>query len=167
MIFKRVFLIFLCCTLFLVLCSCKIEEKGESLNAFVNRMNNKYDYNMELEGFIVDESNNTFTKFFKLTTNDIMLQFSYDKTTNNLISLHIVFDTITKNNTEEILFFESTIYEFINNDAVAEELLEKLHFPDALYIKDINTKKEKVDNAEILIDVTDIGTVISVVKNNP
>ena len=40
-------------------------------------------------------------------------------------------------------------------------------FENAIFIKNINTKKTKIGNTEMLIDVTEIGTVISVVQNIP
>ena len=62
---------------------------------------------------------------------------------------------------------KNSIYAFIDNTTETDNLLAEADFDNAIFIKDINTRKTKIGNIEMLIDVTEIGTVISVVQNIP
>ena len=149
------------------LCGCTITESGHSLSAFCKRMNELNDtYNLTPSGYIIDEKNKTLTKFFAFTEKELMLEFEYAEK-NDLTTLHIVFDNSSKNNQEETLFVKNSIYAFTNDTALTDLLLTEIDFENAIYNIDINTKNAKIGNTEIILDVTEIGTVISVVQNIP
>ncbi len=162
--FYRIFALFI--TLFL-LSGCGLSQKGNSLTAFCERMNEIYeDYQLTPDGFIYNESKNSLTKYYAFNEKEIMLSFlCNDK--NELQTLHIVFDSLTKNDTTEINFIKNSIYAFIDNTTETDNLISQSDFDNAIFIKDINTRKTKIGNTEMLIDVTEIGTVISVVQNIP
>lgn len=162
--FYRILVLFI--TLFL-LSGCSLSKKGYSLGAFCERMNELCeDYQLTPDGFIYNERKNSLTKYYSFNEKEIMLSFLYNNK-NELQTLHIVFDNLTKNDTTEINFIKNSIYAFIDNTTEADNLLAEADFENAIFIKNINTKKTKIGNTEMLIDVTEIGTVISVVQNIP
>lgn len=149
------------------LCGCAITENGYSLYAFCERMNKcNSEYNLTPTGYIINESDKTMTKFFRLSQKEIMLQFVYDAK-NQLTSLHIVFDNSERNNTEEEKFIKNCIYSFIHNTSITDSILTEIDFENTISKSDMNTKNAKIDNIEMLIDVTDLGTVITVVQSIP
>lgn len=146
---------------------CQIRENGHSLQAFTERVNTlSNEWEIDVNGFIFDDKDKTFTKFFKFTESEIMVQVEQNKS-NELCALHIVFDNLTENNTREIDFIKNIMFSFINNDNLTTDLLSKINFDDAIFKKDINTKAIKNGNTELKVDVTEIGTVISVYQNIP
>ena len=153
-------------TIFL-LGGCGLSQKGQSLSAFCERMNEFYeDYHLTPDGFIYTESNNSLTKYYSFNEKEIMLSFvCNDK--NELQTLHIVFDNLTKKDTDEINFVKNCIHSFVDNTTESDNLLIKSDFENAIFTRDINTKTTKIGNTEMQIDVTEIGTVISVVQNIP
>ncbi len=148
-------------------CGCQIRENGHSLQAFTERVNTLSDgWEIAVNGFIFDDKDKTFTKFFKFTDSEIMVQLEQNKS-NELCALHIVFDNLTENNTQEIDFIKNIIFSFINNNDLTTDLLSEFNFDDAIFTKDINTKTIKNGNTELKVDVTEIGTIISVYQNIP
>ncbi len=163
----KIFSIVLSVVALACMCGCTLTEKGNSLSAFCERINTLDDtYNLTPSGYILDEENKTLTKFFRFTEKEILLEFEYAEG-NNLTTLHIVFDNSAKNNQQELLFIKNSLYAFINNTALTDSLLTEIDFENAIYNIDMNTKKAKSGNTEIQLDVTEIGTVISVVQNIP
>lgn len=162
---NKVFCILACFILLISFCSCALTENGNSLYAFCERINAlDSSYNLSPTGFIVSESDKSLTKFFRVYQKEIMLQLVYNED-NLLTTLHIVFDNSEKNNAEEEKFIKNSIYAFADNTTTIDSLLVKIDFDNAIQSVDMHTKKAKIDNIEMLIDVTDIGTVITVVKN--
>ena len=151
----------------LSLTGCKLESVGNTLHGFTMRMNDFSEcYNLTDTGYIYNEKDNTLTKFYDFNTNEIMLQFKINKN-NKLSSLNIVFDNIKENNTEELAFIKNSIIAFIDNGNLSSELFEKISFDTVIFQHFYETKKEKIDDIEILIDTTDSGTVITIMKDNP
>ncbi len=161
---KKVFFILLSFIVLFSVSGCRLKTEGNTLYGFTQRLNSLTEYELTTEGYIKNESEKSLTKFFKLSESEIMLQLNYNEK-NELSCLHIVFDNLKKNDTEELNFIEACIYAFIDNTETAQSLLKSIDFENCIYEKDINTKKEKIGNIDISIDVTDIGTVISVEKN--
>ncbi len=159
------FLIFLILILTFSLNGCIIRTEGNTLHGFTMRMNEKNPYfSMTDSGYIYDEAEHTLTKYFTINDNNILLCFTTDES-NELCSLNIVFDNLSEANTQELEFIKSCIECYCNDDDTTEKLLSGAGFPQALYTVNMNTIKYKVGNIEILIDVTDIGCVISVVQS--
>ena len=147
------------------LSSCSIKTDGNTLHGFNMRMNEQNpEYSMTDSGYILDETMHTLTKYFIINDHNLMLCFGTDEN-NNLSSLNIVFDNISEGNTQELEFIKSCIECYCNDKAISDKLLSGTGFPKVLYAINMNTIKNKVGNTEILIDVTDIGCVISVVQN--
>lgn len=160
-------LIIIALVLVISLCGCSFSEKGATIYAFTQRMNVLCeDYELTTDGYIFNEENNTYTKFFSFNENHIMLQFTCNDK-NETTSLDIVFGNLQENNTQELTFIKNSIFAFIDDEAVAQELLATLSFDDILYFPHINTKNAKIGNIEAFVDVTEIGTVITVVQNIP
>ena len=159
-------LFFIIITLTIVPSSCSLDSNGYSISAFVKRLNS-YDESYDIceEGFLIDEKSRTMTKFFGFAENEILLQLQSNEE-NQLCSINIVLDNITKNNTSEINFINNCIKAFLNNEEISNQLINKLK-EDALFKPDINTKEEKIGNVQLLVDVTEIGTVITVLQSIP
>lgn len=149
------------------LCSCSITLEGNTLHGFTQRMNTLHpDYNMTESGYIYDNTEKTLTKYYLIDEVHIMLCFEIDKE-NKLSSMNIVFDNLNESNTEQIKFIKDCITSFCNDIETSQRLIDESNLPEVLYKADINTVKKEIGNTEILIDVTDIGCVISVVQNTP
>lgn len=134
------------------------------MHGFTQRMNEKNPaYSMTNSGYIYDEAESTLTKYYVINDTNIMLRFTLDSN-NELCSMNIVFDNLTESNTQELEFIRNCI-ECYCESPEATTLLGNISFPDVLFKKEINTIKNKIGNVEMLIDVTDIGCVISVVQN--
>ncbi len=161
---KNFFSLLLCIILFITFCGCRAKTEGNTLFAFTQRLNEATGYEITTDGYILNKTENTFTKFFNFPDREIMLQFTEDEN-NILTSLNIVFDNLEEKHTEEFTFIENVIYAFADNEQEASKCLKKLNYPQTLYKPNLNTKKANAGNTDILIDVTDIGTVITVVKN--
>ncbi len=162
---KKLLIIFISCTIIVLFNSCKIKTEGNSLYAFTQRLNEISKNKITSDGFIANNDKKTFSKFFKFDDDEILLQFEVSDDT-SLSCLHIVFDNITENNSMCLSFIENSIYAFANNDYEVTELFKKVDFRKAIFSKSLDSKQEKIGNTEIIIDATDIGTVISVVKSN-
>lgn len=160
-------LFFIIITLTIVTSSCSLDSNGYSISAFVKRLNS-YDESYDIceEGFLIDEKSRTMTKFFGFAENEILLQLQNNEE-NQLCSINIVLDNITKNNTSEINFINNCIRAFLNNEDISTQFIDTLEKDDFLFKLDINTKKEKIGNAELFVDVTEIGTVITVLQSIP
>jgi hypothetical protein len=159
-------IIYLICFL-IPLCSCTISSSGSSIYGFTKRIN-KLDksYCLSADGYIIDQENKTFTKYFTINEKNLMQKFTYNQK-NELDSMSIVFDNLTADDTAQLKFIKDSIFSFVCNDAQVNKLFDEVDFENALFLKDINTKKAKNCNTEILIDVTEIGTVITVLQNTP
>ena len=62
-------------------------------------------------------------------------------------------------------FVESSIFSFIDNDNITNIILDEIDFYNSLNTVNKDTKKAKNGNIAILLDVTEIGTVITVYKD--
>ena len=128
-------------------------------------MNEKNEsYNLTAEGFLYSEENNNFYKFFLIDESEILLSFNTD-TKGRLCEMNIVLPQDFCNNENTSQFVESSLFCFINNDVLTTELLESIDFYNAIKTITKETVKTKNGNAELLLDVTEIGTVITVYKD--
>ncbi len=166
-VLTKVFCIVISFLFIISVCGCSIVEDGYSLQAFTERANERFEqWEISANGFILNEKDKTYSKFFKFDKNEILVQFEYNEN-KELTSLHIVFDKLTKNNTQELDFIKNIIFAFINNNTITTEILSEINFEKAIFTPDLNTKTTKNGNIELKIDVTEIGTVISVYQNIP
>lgn len=164
---QKIFFLFIILISIFNFCGCNIKTDGNTLHGFTQRMNElNPDYNMTEAGYIYDEAATTLTKYYVVNNCNIMLRFEMEST-NELSSLHIVFDNLTQSNTQELDFIKNCIECYCNNEETCNNLLAEINFPRVLFTKDINTLKKENGNTEIIIDVTEIGSVISVVQNTP
>ena len=72
--------------------SCTFFTTGQSLEAFSRRMNERNEnYNMTADGYIIDDTQKTLTKFFMFSEKEVMLNFKYDEK-HRLNEMNIVFE---------------------------------------------------------------------------
>lgn len=164
---KTVFtILFVTCFLF-SLCSCTISNTGATLYGFTKRMNELNEgYSLTDDGYIIDQENQTFTKYFTFNEKNVMLTFSYNEK-NELNSMNIVSDSLTAEDSAQFEFIKNCIYAFVCNEQIANNIFTDSDFDNIVFNVNINTKKTKSGNVEMLIDVTEIGTVITVSQNTP
>lgn len=149
-----------------VLSGCAVSETGNSLHAFTERMNKiSESYSLTENGYIFNDTDNTFTRFYKFNTNEIMVQFTCDEN-NNLYRLDLVFPNECAKNPQEIKFIKDCICAYINNTETQTDLMNKLQFDNTLNEVNYETQKAENGDTEMLIDVTAIGTVITIIQNN-
>ena len=107
---------------------------------------------------------NNFYKFFLIDESEILLSFNTD-TKGRLCEMNIVLPQDFYNNDNTSRFLENTLFCFINNAALTTEALESIDFYNAVKTTTKETIKTKSGNIELLLDVTGIGTVITVYKD--
>lgn len=152
---------------FLCLSGCSIAQNGTNLHAFTERMNKLSDsYSLTESGYIFDRESNSLSKFYNIGSTEYLLCLELDKN-NNISSINIVFDEINTDNSEELKFIENCIYAYINNNEVTDKLLTASKLKKVLQTKEPINSQEKIGNTEIIIDVTETGTVITIEQNNP
>lgn len=149
-----------------VLSGCAVSETGHSLHAFTERMNKiSESYSLTENGYIFNNTDNTLTRFYKFNTNEIMVQFTCDEN-NNLYRLDLVFPNECEKNPQELKFIKDCINAYINNTETQTDLMNKLQFDNTINEIKYETQKAESGDTEMLIDVTAIGTVITIIQNN-
>lgn len=123
-------------------------------------------YSLTESGYIFDRESNSLSKFYNIGSTEYLLCLELDKN-NNISSINIVFDEINTDNSEELKFIENCICAYINNNEVTDKLLTVSKLKKVLQTKEPINSQEKIGNTEIIIDVTETGTVITVEQNNP
>ena len=120
---------------------------------------------MTSDGYIIDTKKSTFTKFFRFSENEIMLNFKYDKK-NRLNEMNIVFESTIPDETPEILtFIENCIKCFIQNETAEKKILDNTDFENSIKKINIKTISAETDNIKMEIDTTNLGTVITIYKD--
>lgn len=158
------FAIITLCLLFLFN-GCTLKTTGNSLYAFSERLNEIYETDTFNEvGYIVDQSNCTLTQFYKFNLKEIMLQFTYNEK-NELTKMDLTFKNDVIENSDCYNFIKNCLTAYINDEKTESEILTDIDFNNTLSKTDINTKTSKIGDIEMLIDTTEIGTVITVVQN--
>lgn len=145
---------------------CTIEETGNTLHAFTERMNRiDENYSLSENGYIYNKKEKTLTRFYKFNENEIMLRFTCDES-NNLSKLDIAFPLDCAKSTQELRFIKDCITAYINNEEVYSEIIQTSDFDNT--IKKVSYKTTQTDSGEIEmnIDVTTIGTVVTIMQNN-
>lgn len=159
--------LFLCLMVAILVCSsCKVTTYGDTLYAFTERMNKLSDtYTLSENGYILDQKNDTLTHFYKFGENEILLQFKTDEE-NYLREMNIVFSGSFTEGTEEFIFIKNCITAFINNEDIERAFFSEKSLSQLLETKSNETVEINKSDTQLLLDVTDSGTVITVVKNN-
>ena len=146
--------------------SCSVQSNGDTLKGFTHRINKLYDtYEISENGYIFDQKNNTLSRFYKFSENEILLQF---KTNNkNLLSeMNIVFTENLVEASDEFNFIKNCISAYIDDQETENHIFEDKSLYELLKTQSNDTIERKSGDTQFLLDVTDYGTVITVVKNN-
>ncbi len=148
----------------ILLSSCTATHNGQDLLGFIDRLNElNNSYTVEAEGFLFNEQSNEFSKFFKFQENEILLKFNIDDK-GRLTAMNIVFENNFIKNESAYEFLLNSIKAFICNDETSKKLLTD-DFLKQFNCECPETHKNEVDNIKTLIDVTDLGTVITIYKD--
>jgi hypothetical protein len=81
--------------------------------------------------------------------------------------MNIVFWEKPVEESEEIRFISNCISAFIDNEETEKALFSQSSLSELLKAESNETVEIKKDDTQLLLDVTEIGTVITVRKNNP
>ncbi|MBE6801862.1 MAG: hypothetical protein E7530_03135 [Ruminococcaceae bacterium] len=159
--------LFLCLIVAILVCSsCKATTYGDTLHAFTRRMNKLSDtYTLSESGYILDQKSDTLTHFYKFGENEILLQFKTDDK-NYLTEMNIVFNGNFTEGTEEFIFIKNCISAFIDNEETERAFFTEKSLSQLLETRSNKTVEINKGDTQLLLDVTDSGTVITVVKNN-
>ena len=146
------------------LTGCSISEKGEDLTGFVSKMNILNEgYGMNAEGFIFEAEGNKFYKFFIVNDSQLLLCFTADNK-GRLNSMSITASSSPAKDETTLKFIKNAIFSFIDNAEHYNKTAESEEFEKALNEVSKETTKIKSGNVELLLDVTTLGTVITVYK---
>ena len=154
--------------LILITCtSCRAQTEGNTLYAFTMRMNQlSTTYTLSENGYILDQKAGTLSRFYKFSDNEFLLQFAVDDT-NSLIEMSIVYTHTLSESTTEAEFIKNCISAFINDPETESGLFKEKSLWDLLNATSLETTEIKSGDTQLLLDVTEYGTVITVVKNSP
>lgn len=148
------------------LCSCTASRNGNTLTAFTERMNKMgASYSLDVNGYIYNEDEKTFSRFYIFDKNEIMLQFTCNDT-NDLYAMDLVFEKGCIEIPRELKFINDCISCYINDTETEKDLFSKLNYTDALKNTSYETKKAESGDIEMMLDVTAEGTVITVTRKN-
>jgi hypothetical protein len=115
-------------------------------------------------GFLYDEEKSEFYKFFIIDENEILLTFKADEK-GRLQEMNIVTSCILSESEFLLTFIKNALFCFINNNEILDTLLTETDFNNAMLTVKNETVKAKNGNVELLLDITEIGTVITVHKD--
>lgn len=147
--------------------SCTIQSHGDTLYGFTQRMNELSDtYELNEAGYIFDQKSHTLSRFYKFNEKEILLQFKMN-TENILTEMNVVFMENYVEGTDEFNFIKNSISAFIDDEETEKALFSEKALSELLKVTDNHTVKINEGDTQLLLDVTDSGTVITVVKNSP
>ncbi len=159
--------IFIIILLLLTLSCCKADKIGNTLNTFTLRMNQlNDDYKLTSTGYIYDPDKKTISKFFTTDKRELLVKFLINDEF-ELCRMNIVFDNLTEDNQKEIEFVRHCIIAFTDDEELSDELLSEIDFYNRLYIPSEETYNKKIGDTEMLLDVTESYTVITVSQSIP
>lgn len=152
--------------IFLSFSGCTVNETGETISAFFNRLNAINEaYEFSPDNLIFDEKTNSYSRFVKFNNEDeILLNFEVDKR-NNLATLNIVTGKNATENESAYSFIVDAISAFCSDEATANKIIEKTDLKNSLKATFFDTKAAECDGIKIEIDTTEPGTVISLHKD--
>lgn len=160
-----------CIAIIMLLClgflsGCKVKTEGDTIQAFTNRINELYGYEaFTVSGYIYDTHDKTISKFYSTDKREFLLKFAINE--NFLLkNMNIVFDSASQIEDEEKIFIKNCIYAFVNDKTTADNLMHETALFRENFAPSYNTLSKKIGDIEIMIDITEIGTVITVVKSN-
>ena len=142
--------------------SCSVTWEGEDLSGFILRMNTLNEqYNLTSQGFIYSDENNNIYKFFVVNENEILLSFKNDNkgrlTEMNFVADHNFYEDLSSYD-----FLKNALNAFINHETTYSEVINGNNLTDILENNTKETATIKSGNIEVLLDVTTLGTVITV-----
>ena len=163
---RKILVIFINLMLFCVFFSgCAPKQRGETLNAFVNRMNAaEENYLMTSKGFIFDETESTLSRFYKFGEKEMLLSFTKNDE-NNLKEMNLVFPRELSSEQYSLDFIRNCIISFIDDENKCNELLKEINFEKIINTDFLKTVSAEYDDISIFIDTTELGTVITVYKD--
>lgn len=162
---KGVFSLFL---VFFVLIStsCSAQRDGDTLHGFTQRINRLSDtYELNETGYILDQKSNTLSRFYKFSQKEILLQFKMNDE-NILTEMNIVFLENFVEGTDEFNFIKNCISAYIDDEEAEKAIFSEKALSELLKAKGNDTVEINNGDIQFLLDVTESGTVITVVKNN-
>lgn len=141
--------------------SCSVTQNGEDLSGFILRMNTLNEqYNLTAQGFIYTEDSDDIYKFFIVNENEILLSFKEDDK-GRLTQMNFIAESNFYEDISAYEFFKNSLKAFINNENTYMEILDN-SFNELLKTDTKETVTIKSGNIEVLLDVTTLGTVITV-----
>ena len=142
--------------------SCSVTQNGEDLSGFTQRINKLNEqYNLTSQGFIYSDENDSIFKFFIVNENEILLSFKKDDK-GRLIEMNFVVNSNFYEDLSSLDFFRNSLNAFINNEKTYKEIIDNNNLVEALKTPTKETITIKSGNIEVLLDVTTLGTVITV-----
>ena len=158
---------FLVLALFIIvfLNSCTVTQNGEDLSGFTQRINILNEqYNLTSQGFIYSDKNDSIFKFFVVNENEILLSFKEDDK-GRLIEMNFVANSNFYEDLSSLDFLKNSLNAFINNEKTYKEIIDNNNLRETLKTVTKETITIKSGNIEVLLDVTTLGTVITVHKD--
>lgn len=144
---------------------CAPKEKGESLGAFINRMNKaNEEYKLSPEGFILDEKEQTLSRFYRFGENEMLLSFTKNEE-NLLKEMNLVFPKELSADGYGLDFIKNCIICFIDNEEKCTGLLKESDFENKINEGFLETISAESDGIRLYLDTTELGTVITVYKD--
>ncbi len=154
----------LCLLVFLSACS--VKDNSDSLSGFCERMNKIYESgDFSPSGYGIDTNKSIFSRFYRINKKDVYIEFCYDGD-RNLSSMTMTFNNDSVKDEKFKNFIENCIISYsINNEDVIN-ILNKNGINKYIKQKTLKTKEAELGNCRLLVDSTELGTVITACRNN-
>ncbi len=146
----------------LILGGCSFISQNNDLNGFCERMNTFYSEELfSPDGYIIDTENNTYYRFFQFKENEVLLKFRYDEEY-ILNEMNIIFEKDAFNDKNVYQFTENCLKSFITNEENYKNILKEINLKKTLCENTLKSNEAETGNIKMSVDVTDIGSVITV-----
>ncbi|MGN0526076.1 MAG: hypothetical protein ACI4IF_01450 [Acutalibacteraceae bacterium] len=144
----------------LFLGGCVLSSSGGSIHSFCNRLNElDKGYEVTESGFIANS--NTYSKFFVIDNNEILLKFTLDSK-NRTEKMDIVYPIECNNSPKSLEFIKNLVTAFCNDEKISSDFWSFLEKEKVFSETSYETKETELDNIQLQVDTTELGTIITV-----
>lgn len=153
-------------TLFLIifLCGCTKDTHDGGIYGFTMRLSgSNAGFNVSAEGFINNRDDKTLCRCFTSGETDIILQFVYEDD-GRLEHGDFIFDSLAKDDTKELNFIKECVKAYFDSEEDTAAIFDTMNFDSAVLKQTLKTKTAESGLCKLMLDVTAVGTVVTVYK---
>ena len=151
--------------LIICLCGCTKDVHDSGIYGFTERLScPDAGFSVSAEGFINNREDKTLCRCFTSGDKDIILQFVYDDD-GRLERGDFIFDSLGTDDTRELKFIKECVKAYFDSDEDTAAIFDTLNLDRALLKQTLKTKTAESGLCKLMLDVTAVGTVVTVYKS--